>query len=57
MRNVWPNGLGYESEVEAATLLIRVSAYLYDGRRWREKGPIDRRAYSEKQPRGILSPY
>jgi hypothetical protein len=32
-------------EVEAANLLTRVSDYLYDRGRWREKEPVDTRAY------------
>jgi hypothetical protein len=34
-----------KGEVEAAALLTRVSAYLYDRRRWREKETIDESAY------------
>ncbi|KAJ9137581.1 Kinesin light chain [Pleurostoma richardsiae] len=34
-----------KGEVEASALLSRVSAYLYDRGRWREKEPVDRRAH------------
>ncbi|KAK4172659.1 putative kinesin light chain, partial [Triangularia setosa] len=34
-----------EGETEAAALLTRVSDYLYDRGRWREKEPVDLRAY------------
>jgi tetratricopeptide (TPR) repeat protein len=49
-------------EVEAAALLSRVSDYLYDRGRWREKEPVDEKAYAfrkkvlgEKHPDAITS--
>ena len=38
-----------KGEVEAATLLTRVSGYLYDRGRWREKEPIDKSAYEYRR--------
>jgi tetratricopeptide (TPR) repeat protein len=38
-----------EGEVEAAALLTRVSAYLYDRGRWREKEPVDESAYEYRR--------
>jgi tetratricopeptide (TPR) repeat protein len=34
-----------KGEIEASELLIRVSGYLFDWKRWREKEPVDQRAY------------
>ncbi|KAK0743223.1 prion-inhibition and propagation-domain-containing protein [Schizothecium vesticola] len=39
-------------EVEVSNLLTRVSDYLFDRGRWREKEPVDKRAY--KLRRGVL---
>ena len=38
-----------EGELEAAALLTRVSNYLYDRGRWREKEPVDERAYEYRR--------
>ena len=38
-----------KGEVEAAALLTRVSAYLYDRGRWREKEPVDESAYEYRR--------
>ncbi|KAK4174679.1 putative kinesin light chain [Triangularia setosa] len=38
-----------EGEAEAAALLTRVSDYLYDRGRWREKEPVDLRAYGYRR--------
>jgi tetratricopeptide (TPR) repeat protein len=38
-----------EGEIEASSLLTRVSGYLYDRGRWREKEPVDKRAYEFRQ--------
>ncbi|KAK4043752.1 hypothetical protein C8A01DRAFT_43319 [Parachaetomium inaequale] len=51
-----------EGEVEASGLLTRVSYYLYERERWREREPVDKTAYEfrlkrlgEKHPDTILS--
>ncbi|KAK3690562.1 hypothetical protein B0T22DRAFT_537180 [Podospora appendiculata] len=51
-----------EGEIEASGLLSRVSNYMYDRGRWREKEPVDKRAYEfgrkrlgEKHPNTIWS--
>ncbi len=51
-----------EGELEAAALLTRVSGYLHERGRWREKEPVDERAYEyrrkalgEKHPDTIWS--
>ena len=38
-----------EGEVEAAALSTRVSGYLYNRGRWREKEPVDERAYEYRK--------
>ncbi|KAK4176394.1 putative kinesin light chain [Triangularia setosa] len=38
-----------EGEAEAAVLLTRVSDYLYDHGRWREKEPVDQKAYEYRR--------
>ncbi|KAK3305293.1 uncharacterized protein B0T15DRAFT_574665 [Chaetomium strumarium] len=38
-------------EIEASDLLSRVSNYMYDRGRWREKEPVDKRAYEFRQKR------
>ncbi|KAK3687190.1 hypothetical protein B0T22DRAFT_121957 [Podospora appendiculata] len=40
-----------EGEIEASGLLSRVSDYLYDRGRWREKEPVDKRAYEFRRKR------
>ncbi|KAK4172862.1 hypothetical protein QBC36DRAFT_361550 [Triangularia setosa] len=38
-----------EGEAEAAALLTRVSDYVYDSGRWREKEPVDLKAYEYRR--------
>ena len=40
-----------EGEIEASGLLSQVSDYMYDRGRWREKEPVDKRAYKFRQKR------
>ena len=40
-----------EGEIEASGLLSRVSDYMYDRGRWREKEPVDKRAYEFRRKR------
>ena len=42
--------------VEAANLLSRVSDYLYDRGRWREREPVDERAYEFRKALRISNP-
>ena len=41
----------YEGEIEASDLLSRVAGYMYDRGRWREKEPVDKRAYEFRRKR------
>ncbi|KAK4252200.1 hypothetical protein C7999DRAFT_37170 [Corynascus novoguineensis] len=40
-----------EGEIEASDLLSRVAGYMYDRGRWREKEPVDKRAYEFRRKR------
>ncbi|KAK4044798.1 hypothetical protein C8A01DRAFT_11754, partial [Parachaetomium inaequale] len=40
-----------EREIEASSLLTQVSDYMYDRGRWREKEPVDKRAYEFRRKR------
>ncbi|KAK3687145.1 BCS1 N terminal-domain-containing protein [Podospora appendiculata] len=40
-----------EGEIEASGLLSRVSDYMFDRGRWREKEPVDKRAYEFRRKR------